>query len=288
MGTNQLFGHETSGTYANRPLNAEPGFQYWATDLRLMLVYDSLLADYRPVTDGGLIYLPDRGFAYDDFRGQTLSAEYTLANGSDAQAIDPALNSGDFLLMTSGDSGTAANDLSSAGFTTTPFLEAEEGEITLIGAYKIDVITGAYFFFGLSDSDPDAAAEEPAQEYAAADEAYADADLADEGFEELAPEATMAVAEEEVYAPQARPAHAPCTSRERPNERSTSGQQAVNEQSTDGQQTVNSQQTVNIVNRRSTEGPQSGDRRPMSIVVPPVLALAGRYSDRVTVTVTAM
>ncbi len=34
--------------------------------------------------------------------------------------------------------------------------------------------------------------------------------------------------------------------------------------------------------------PQSGDRRSMSIVVPPVLALAGRYSDRITVTVTAM
>lgn len=34
--------------------------------------------------------------------------------------------------------------------------------------------------------------------------------------------------------------------------------------------------------------PQGGDRRPMSIVVPPVLALAGRYSDRITVTVTAM
>lgn len=36
---------------------------------------------------------------------------------------------------------------------------------------------------------------------------------------------------------------------------------------------------------RSAKG---GDRRPMSIVVPPVVALAGRYSDRVTVTVTAM
>jgi hypothetical protein len=34
--------------------------------------------------------------------------------------------------------------------------------------------------------------------------------------------------------------------------------------------------------------PKSGDRRPMSIVVPPVVALAGRYSDRITVTVTAM
>jgi hypothetical protein len=34
--------------------------------------------------------------------------------------------------------------------------------------------------------------------------------------------------------------------------------------------------------------PKSGDRRPMSIVVPPVAALAGRYSDRITVTVTAL
>jgi hypothetical protein len=34
--------------------------------------------------------------------------------------------------------------------------------------------------------------------------------------------------------------------------------------------------------------PKSGDRRPMSIVVPPVVARAGRYSDRVSVTVTAM
>lgn len=37
-----------------------------------------------------------------------------------------------------------------------------------------------------------------------------------------------------------------------------------------------------------TSTPQSGDRRPMSIVVPPVVALAGRYSDRITMTVTAM
>lgn len=36
---------------------------------------------------------------------------------------------------------------------------------------------------------------------------------------------------------------------------------------------------------RSAKG---GDRRPMSIVVPPVVALAGRYSDRVTITVTAI
>jgi hypothetical protein len=34
--------------------------------------------------------------------------------------------------------------------------------------------------------------------------------------------------------------------------------------------------------------PQGGDNRPMSIVVPPVVALAGRYSDRITMTVTAM
>lgn len=34
--------------------------------------------------------------------------------------------------------------------------------------------------------------------------------------------------------------------------------------------------------------PQGGDMRSMSIVVPPVLALAGRYSDRITMTVTAM
>ncbi|MEH6790814.1 hypothetical protein [Parasphingorhabdus sp.] len=34
--------------------------------------------------------------------------------------------------------------------------------------------------------------------------------------------------------------------------------------------------------------PQGGDNRPMSVVVPPVVALAGRYSDRVTVTVTTM
>ena len=34
--------------------------------------------------------------------------------------------------------------------------------------------------------------------------------------------------------------------------------------------------------------PKGGDRRPMSIVVPPVVALAGRYSDRITITVTAM
>lgn len=34
--------------------------------------------------------------------------------------------------------------------------------------------------------------------------------------------------------------------------------------------------------------PRGGDRRAMSIVVPPAVALAGRYSDRITMTVTAM
>lgn len=34
--------------------------------------------------------------------------------------------------------------------------------------------------------------------------------------------------------------------------------------------------------------PRGGDRRPMSIVVPPVVAPAGRYADRITATVTAM
>lgn len=34
--------------------------------------------------------------------------------------------------------------------------------------------------------------------------------------------------------------------------------------------------------------PKGGDRRSMSVVVPPVVALAGRYSDRITVTVTAL
>lgn len=34
--------------------------------------------------------------------------------------------------------------------------------------------------------------------------------------------------------------------------------------------------------------PKGGDRRPMRIVVPPVVALAGRYSDRITITVTAL
>lgn len=37
-----------------------------------------------------------------------------------------------------------------------------------------------------------------------------------------------------------------------------------------------------------TRAPKGGDTRPMSIVVPPVVALAGRYSDRITVTVTAL
>lgn len=34
--------------------------------------------------------------------------------------------------------------------------------------------------------------------------------------------------------------------------------------------------------------PRSGDRRSMHIVVPPVVAVAGRYSDRITITVSAM
>lgn len=34
--------------------------------------------------------------------------------------------------------------------------------------------------------------------------------------------------------------------------------------------------------------PRRGDRRPMSIVVPPIVASAGRYEDRITATVTAM
>lgn len=34
--------------------------------------------------------------------------------------------------------------------------------------------------------------------------------------------------------------------------------------------------------------PRGGDRRAMNIVVPPAVALAGRYSDRITVTVTAL
>jgi len=34
--------------------------------------------------------------------------------------------------------------------------------------------------------------------------------------------------------------------------------------------------------------PRGGDRRPMSIVVPPVVALAGHYSDRITVTVSTL
>lgn len=34
--------------------------------------------------------------------------------------------------------------------------------------------------------------------------------------------------------------------------------------------------------------PAGGDRRPMRIVVPPVVAIAGRYSDRITVTVAAL
>ncbi len=34
--------------------------------------------------------------------------------------------------------------------------------------------------------------------------------------------------------------------------------------------------------------PRGGDRRAMNIVVPPVVALAGRYSDRITVTVSAL
>lgn len=34
--------------------------------------------------------------------------------------------------------------------------------------------------------------------------------------------------------------------------------------------------------------PKAGELRPLSVAVPPVVALAGRYSDRVTITVTAM
>ena len=34
--------------------------------------------------------------------------------------------------------------------------------------------------------------------------------------------------------------------------------------------------------------PATGDSRPMRIVVPPVTALAGRYSDRITLSITAM
>lgn len=34
--------------------------------------------------------------------------------------------------------------------------------------------------------------------------------------------------------------------------------------------------------------PKAGDQHPISVVVPPVVAIAGRYSDRVTVTVTAI
>lgn len=113
----------------------------------------------------GTIVTVDPAELYDQFLTGGSLSHYELFDGSDAQAVSPAISANTLVAVT-GDAGTgfAADGtqlFGDTGYTLT-------GATTIVEArLKISAITNAYFFFGLTDQK--AALEAPIESAASAD-----------------------------------------------------------------------------------------------------------------------
>lgn len=105
---------------------------------------------------------------YDTYAvGATLDDNYALFDGSDPEALPPAINGSGNLLLVSGNVSAGADSVNGSQIITDSGFIISDGAITLECRVSISAITAVRFFFGLTDQN--AALEIPIESAASAD-----------------------------------------------------------------------------------------------------------------------
>jgi len=148
-----LHGTDQSGLTVSRPTNANHGHVFWDDNLRTLLVWDSNLKMYLPTNGAALYSAASPRELFDDFAGSVLSDIWTVNSGSDAQALDPVLDTDNVLSELFGVTGNAGTGTAADATSITGPLafEAEEGELIMVARFKISAITNVAFFVGFTD-----------------------------------------------------------------------------------------------------------------------------------------
>jgi len=153
--TRSEHGVDMSGAFADIALGGPSGQGFWDTTNRRLFMFDHALGGF-PISTGerGIKSAATPRYICDNFRDAAVdTAIWTLNSGTDAQAVDPAILAtsqiGECNLVTGNvGSGMAADGSSMVSALD---IEAEEGEINLVGQIKLSAITTVWFFFGLTD-----------------------------------------------------------------------------------------------------------------------------------------
>lgn len=148
-----LNGSDMSGTYY--PKSPNDGSPWYDTTARCLRVYDDTLKTW--VSDDPIqtaISAGGGGF-WDDFRRSSINPQWTLANGSDAQAADAVVAGGDRVDLVTGDAGTgfAADGTLMTSIALGTIAARTSGKPWVIPfKVKISAITNVSFFVGLTDT----------------------------------------------------------------------------------------------------------------------------------------
>ena len=92
---------------------------------------------------------------FDDFLGDVIADEYTAITGNDAQAVAVAVVAGvsnGVIAMTSGDSNPGVTAADASGVVLGRNFAAAQGGLVFEARVKLDAITLAYAFVGLTDT----------------------------------------------------------------------------------------------------------------------------------------
>lgn len=158
-------GVDLSGPFSARPKKGATGSTYFATDLGLLLVYDSQTRTWWRA-DGRTLYVASAKLLSDRFTGPALASTWDADVGTDTDPGDaPAIDTDDAdgsILGNTGDAGTGAGADGSAIAGPLDWEMEEASRATVVVAeVQISAITDVELFIGLTDVLPTTTLEMP-------------------------------------------------------------------------------------------------------------------------------
>lgn len=158
-------GVDLSGPFASRPKKGNDGSTYFATDLGLLLAYDSMTRTWWRA-DGRTLYSATEKILSDRFTGPALASVWDADVGTDTDPGDaPTVDTDDAdgsILGSTGDAGTgaAADGSAIAGPLDWEMDEADRATV-VVAEVQISAITTVELFIGLTDVLPTTTLEMP-------------------------------------------------------------------------------------------------------------------------------
>lgn len=138
------FGHDISGTTAQRPTNADRGCRYFDTSLNQWFFWNGFM--WQAANDG-----PGNVRLFDHFLGDVIKDQWSAAQGSDGQGAIAAIVAGSAkgeLILTAGDS----NDINGISCLTSALNWAlTNGPLVFEARVKVASIASVAYFIGFSD-----------------------------------------------------------------------------------------------------------------------------------------